>query len=42
LLWYDPELCWDQIHLNNFADSAFLAVLADDLLNALGDQATRQ
>ncbi len=37
-LWYDAELCWDQIHLNTTGGSAFLAVIADDVRKAMGDR----
>ena len=40
LLWYAPELCWDQIHLNKSGGSAYLGVLASDVLRAIGSPST--
>jgi hypothetical protein len=42
LLWYDPELCWDQIHLNDPGIAAYGAVLAKDVREALADESKRR
>jgi hypothetical protein len=36
LLWYDPELCWDHIHLNSRGVAVYMALLAKDARAALG------
>ncbi len=37
-LWYDPDLCWDQIHLNAAGGSAYLAVIAKDIRKVMGSR----
>jgi hypothetical protein len=31
LLWYDPKLCWDHIHLNAPGAAVYMALLANDV-----------
>jgi hypothetical protein len=42
LLWYDPELCWDHIHLNLPGVAVYTPVLAKEVREALGGQAERR
>jgi hypothetical protein len=35
LLWYDPELCWDHLHLNAPGVAIYMPVLATEVREAL-------